>query len=91
MFQQGKNLAQVSAVKSLAGAGDEDVIEVHEHEGQAAQKRVHEALKRHARVPQAKKRAHKLKQTKRRNTSRFGDVSGSNWDLEVALPKVQFA
>jgi hypothetical protein len=42
-------------------------------------------------VPQAKRHAHKFKQTKRRNNSHLGDVGGGNWDLEIALPQVQFA
>ena len=71
-------------------AGDQDVVEVHEHEWQVAEELVHEALKCLGSIFQTKWHENVLKQTEWRANCRFRYVTLRHWYLVVSLDQVYF-
>ncbi len=59
-----------------AVAGDDDVVQVAEHEGEVLEYAVHEALEGLGGVAEAEGHEEVLEQTKRRDDRSFGDVLG---------------
>ena len=70
-------------------AGDENVVQVDENEGQVDAQPVHHALEGVASVPEAKGHGKPLEQTKGGDDRGLGDVPLGHGDLVVPLDKVQ--
>ena len=91
LCEAAEQFAEMLTVLLGRAAGDEDVVEVHEHEGNVAQDGVHEALKCLGRVLQAKGHPQELKQAEWRDDRRLWDVLLAHRDLVVAAHQIDLA
>ena len=88
LLKDGEDLPEMLHVLLQAVAGDDDVVQVAEDEGQVLEDAVHEALEGLGCVAEAEGHEEVLEQTKWRNDRRLGDVLGRHRYLMVALHQV---
>ena len=82
---------QVTSVLLGVGAGNENIVDVHENELlKAATDFIHKSLERLCRILESKWHAQELKQAERRYDSGLWDVVGSHRDLVVPTHQVYF-
>ncbi len=78
-LQDFENQAEVPHVLGKILAGDQNVVEVHEHEREMAEEFVHQTLKCLRSIFQTKGHENVLKQTEWRTNCRFRYVAFRHW------------
>ncbi len=88
LLKDGEDLPEMLDVLLQAVAGDDDVVQVSEDEGEVLEDAVHEALEGLGCVAEAEGHEEVLEQTEWRNDCHHGDVLGRQWYLMVTLHQV---
>ena len=86
--EETEDLTEVRSVLLFGVAGNKNIVEVDENEGNAAKDAIHQPLKRLGGVLEPKGHAEELPEPEGRDDSRLGDVRRCYGDLVVAAHQV---
>ena len=90
VLQDFEDQAEVPHVFGEVLAGDQDVVEVYEHEWKMAKEFVHETLKRLRSIFEAKRHKNVFEKTEWRANCRFRYVTLCHWHLMIAFDQIYF-